>query len=100
MLLVDRLAVDRRDDVAVLDPALVGGLARLDAAERLAVLIEAADERAGLDGELLLVGELAVDRLEVDAHVRAAQWLAGHRLLHDRAGDVDRDREADAVAVA
>ena len=35
----------------------------------------------------------------MDAHVRTAERLAGDRLGHDRPGDVDRDGEADAVAV-
>ena len=35
-----------------------------------------------------------------DAHVRPGQLLAGEGLLHDRAGDVDRDGEADAGRVA
>ena len=99
MLLVDDLVVDADDDVAVLDAGLVGRLARLDARDRVAVLVDAADQRPDVDGELLLIGDLAGDRHEVDAHVRPGQRLAGDRLVHDRAGDVDRDREADAVAV-
>ena len=50
MLLVDDLAVDARDDVAVLDAAEVGRLARLDARDGLTVWLEAADERPDVTG--------------------------------------------------
>src|SRR5690349_9067824 len=38
-----------------------------------------------------------VDGLEADAEVRAGQRLAGARLGEQRLGDVDRDREPDAL---
>ena len=47
-----------------LTPPQVGGLAGLDAGDRVAVRVEAADERPDVDRELLLVGELAGDRHE------------------------------------
>src|SRR6185369_9525953 len=49
MLLVDDLVVDADDDVAVLDAALVGRLARLDAGDRVAVLVDAADQCPDVD---------------------------------------------------
>ena len=55
------------------------------------------DQRAVVDVEVALGLDLGVDRLVADADVRAGQRLAGEGLLHDRPGDVDRDREADAV---
>jgi hypothetical protein len=59
----------------------------------------AADQGAVVDGQLLAVGQLAGDRRVADADVRAASFSPASGLLHDRAGDVDRDGEADAVAV-
>src|SRR4029453_15098465 len=57
------------------------------------------DQRTFVDRQVVRIGVLPVDGLVDDAHVRARQLLAGDRLLHDRASDVDRDGEADAVRI-
>ena len=51
-------------------------------------------------GRLLAFWMRRVDGLEADPEVRAGQGLAGRRLGQQRSGDVDRDREADALALA
>ncbi len=53
MLLVDHLAVDADDDVAVLDPGGRGRRAVVDARDEVALRVEATDERALLRVELL-----------------------------------------------
>ena len=59
-----------------------------------------ADERAVVDRQVLLGGERRVDRDVVDADPGADERLhAVEGLLHDRLGDVDRDREAEALRV-
>ena len=52
-----------------------------------------------MDREVELVGALQIEHLVDDADVRPGELLAGDGLLHDRAGNVDRDGEADAVGV-
>ena len=58
------------------------------------------DPGAVVDGQAVRLLDRRIDGLEPDAEPRAGQRLAGRRLGQQRAGDVDRDREADALAVA
>ena len=100
MLLVDDLAVDADDDVAVLDP----GVRRRACRPRRPVTgspfaSKPPTSAPTLTGSLLLSAICRVIDTKLDAHVRPAQRLAGDGLGHDRPGDVDRDGEADAVAV-
>ena len=94
-------AVDGRDDVAGLEAALRGRAARDDRVTR-ARSGRAGGRDPGAVRDRQAVGLLdgRVDGLEADPEVRTGQGLAGRRLGHERAGDVDRDREADALGVA
>ena len=95
-----RRAVDGGDDVAGLEAALVGRAAGDDRARRARRPSVGRDPGAVGDRQAVGLLDGGVDRLEADAEVRAGQRLAGRRLGHERAGDVDRDGEADALAVA
>ena len=85
--IVDRLAVDRDDDVAALQPRLGGRALRIDVGE----------QRAGRPIEPEAVGDLRRERLQRRAqpgppHLLAAALGGGdHALDH-----IDRDGEADA----
>ena len=58
------------------------------------------DPGAVVDRQAVGLLDRRVDGLEADAEPRAGQRLAGRRLGEQRAGDVDRDGEADALAAA
>ena len=62
--------------------------------------VGARDPRAVVDREVVGLLHGRVDGVEPDAEPRAGQRLAGGRLGEQRSGDVDRDGEADALAVA
>ena len=83
-----------------LTPALSAGLpATTPGWVAPAGVLAAVDQGALGDRQLELLLELEVDRLVADADPRPGQGLAGDRLLHDRLGDVDRDREADPLGI-
>src|SRR6185503_21338588 len=92
---------DGEDDVAGLEACLLGRAARRDRGLVVAGRVRRRlDQRAVVDAEALVLLDLEVDLDVADADVRAGQLLTGERLLHDRAGDVDGDGEADARRVA
>ncbi|MFN8623477.1 MAG: hypothetical protein U0869_22290 [Chloroflexota bacterium] len=98
MLSVDALAVQARDDVALLE-AGVGRGAVLD--DRLGVRGRIdVDPGARLDRQLVVRGDLGIDILVADADPRPRDLLARHHLLDDRLGEVDGQREPDAGRVA
>ena len=80
-------------------PASAAGVPAVTPAIGWSFWSRATDERAGLNRQVLLVGQLPGDAHELDPEVRPRERLAGDRLGHDRPGHVDRDGEADAVAV-
>ena len=91
---VDRKAVDGGDDVTGLEAGVVGRAARHD---RAALVGAAADPGAGGDRKGLLLGDLGVDLAVDDADVRSRDGFTGLGLLDDGLGQVDGEREADAV---
>ena len=92
------IAVDVRDDVAILEAGLVRRAAREDGAARQP--LGRLDERAIAEQEATLVLHDGRERGVLDAHPGTTQRLALHGLLHDRAGEVDGDGEADALRVS
>ena len=86
----DFLAVVFEHDVAVLEAGLVGGAFGHDVA----------DERAGGVLELELFGQRRGDVLDHDAEVAAGDMAVLDEAVHDVAGEVGRDGEADALVAA
>ena len=124
---VERGAVDGGEDVAGLEPGLLGGAAgddhlsegRGSTAQGVGILVERivgvdpltvralAAERRGIrdpravgDRQAGLLLDGGGDGLEPEAQPRARELLPGRRLGEEGAGDVDRDGEADALAGA
>src|SRR5690606_9598078 len=82
----DGLAVEGGEDVAGLEPGPGGG----------GVLVDLADEDAAAAVVAETGGEIGGEVLEDDAEVAADDAAVGDEALHDVAGHVDGDGEADA----
>ena len=50
-----------------------------------------------VDRELVVIGDVAIDRRVDDAQPWPCERLVVHGLVHDRLGDIDRYREEDAL---
>ena len=87
---VTSLAVDPKDDVALLD-ARRGPRARRD---------DRADDLAAVLRQAEAVGDVLVERLEADAEIAALRPLAAAQRVDHRLGSLGRDGEADADAGA
>ena len=86
----DLLAVELEDEVAALEAGFV----------RRAFGRHVADQRAGGVLELELLGQGGGDVLDHDAQVTAGDMAVLDEAVHDVAGEVDGDGEADALVAA